>query len=127
ARGPGLALLGLRMMAGGAAIAAGGAYVDGWSTLFSSRLAGLIVMLDGLLLVLGLLTPIAGVIAPLLACAVAFHWLLPPSPGFAKIVWLAIPFCVVTLSFLPLGPGPYSTDARFLGRKQPQTPPRTQS
>jgi uncharacterized membrane protein YphA (DoxX/SURF4 family) len=114
------------MLAGGAAIAAGVAYADGWSTLLSSRIAGLVLIIDGMLLVLGVLTPIACVIAPLLAGAAVFHWLLPPSSWHAEIRAVAIPFVVVCLSLAALGPGAYSIDARLFGRKQLRIPPRTQ-
>jgi uncharacterized membrane protein YphA (DoxX/SURF4 family) len=121
----GLALLGLRVMCGAAAIAVGAAYVDGWSPGLPSRLAGLTLMIDGLLLSLGLLTRIAGTIAPLLACAAAFHWILPPSPWFVEIRALALPFGVISLSLVALGPGAYSIDARLFGRKELRIPPTT--
>ena len=120
----GLALLGLRVVSGGAAVAVGAAYADGWSILWVSRLAGLILMIDGLLLVLGLLTPVAGMIAPLLACAAAFHWLLPVSPWLVEIRAVAVPFSAIGLSLVALGPGAYSLDARLFGRKQLRIPPR---
>jgi hypothetical protein len=123
----GIALLGLRIMAGGAAITAGVAYTDGWSMLLSSRIAGVILILDGILLSLGLFTPLAGLIGPFLAGAAAFHWLLPPSPWFAEIRAVALPFAVVSLSLVALGPGAYSIDARLFGRKELRIPPRAGS
>jgi uncharacterized membrane protein YphA (DoxX/SURF4 family) len=119
-----LALLGLRVMSGAAAIAVGAAYADGWSTLWTSRLVGLILVLDGLFLVLGLFTRAAGVIAPAFACAVALQWLLPRSPWFGEIRVVVIPFAVICLSLVALGPGAYSIDARLFGRKQLRIPPR---
>jgi len=124
ARGSGLALLGLRVMSGIAAIAVGAAYADGWSISGYSRIAGVILLIDGLLLVLGLFTRIAGIVAPLFACAAAFHWLLPVSPWFVEIRAVAVPFAVISLSLVALGPGAYSIDARLFGRKQLRIPPR---
>ena len=126
-RSAGLALLGLRLLAGAGAIVAGSAYADGWSTLISSRVTGLVLVIDGLLLVLGLFTRVAGFIAPALACAAAFNWILPVSPWFAEIRAVALPFAVVSLSLVALGPGAYSMDARLFGRKQLHIPPRTPS
>jgi uncharacterized membrane protein YphA (DoxX/SURF4 family) len=119
-----LALLGLRAMSGAAAIVVGAAYMDGWSPLWAERLVGLVVAIDGLLLVLGLLTPVAGIIAPILACAVAFEWSLPPSPWSVEIRAVALPFSAIALSLVALGPGAYSLDARLFGRKQLRIPPR---
>jgi uncharacterized membrane protein YphA (DoxX/SURF4 family) len=124
-RGAGLALLTLRVMSGVAAIAVGAAYADGWSIAWISRVVGVILVLDGLLLALGLFTRLAGIIAPALASAVAFHWLLPPSPWLIEIRAVAIPFAVICLSLVALGPGAYSIDARLFGRKQLRIPPRT--
>jgi hypothetical protein len=121
----GLALLGLRVMSGGAAFAVGvAAYADGWSVLWSSRLGGLVLIVDGVLLLLGLLTPVAGLIAPILASAAAFQWLLPPSPLLLAIRTVALPFSVITLSLVALGPGAYSLDARIFGRRELRIPPR---
>jgi uncharacterized membrane protein YphA (DoxX/SURF4 family) len=105
-------------VSGAAAIAVGVAYADGWSLLLSSRLAGVFFIIDGLLLLLGLLTPAAGLIAPILACAAAFHWLLPPSPWYLEIRAVALPFSTISLSLVALGPGAYSLDARIFGRRQ---------
>jgi uncharacterized membrane protein YphA (DoxX/SURF4 family) len=125
ARGAGLALLALRVMSGAAAIAVGAAYADGWSTSWVSRIAGFILLADGLLLLLGLFTRVAGSIAPPLACAAAFHWLLPASPWFTEIRAVAIPFAVISLSLVAMGPGAYSIDARLFGRRQLRIPART--
>jgi hypothetical protein len=119
-----VALLGLRVMSGGAALAVGVAYADGWSVLWSSRLGGLVLIVDGILLLLGLLTPVAGLIAPILACAAAFQWLLPASPLLLEIRTVALPFSVITLSLVALGPGAYSLDARIFGRKELRIPRR---
>lgn len=124
-RGAGVALLALRAMSGLAAIAVGVVYVDGWSTSWSSRVCGLVLVVDGLLLVLGLMTRVAGIIAPAFACAVAFHWLLPISPWFLEIRVVAIPFAVISLSLVALGPGAYSIDARLFGLKQLRIPAQT--
>jgi uncharacterized membrane protein YphA (DoxX/SURF4 family) len=115
--------LGLRVMCGASAIAVGAAYVDGWSLSWPSRIAGLVLIIDGLLLSLGLYTRIAGAIAPLLAGAAAFHWILPTSPWFLEIRAVALPFSVVSLSLIALGPGAYALDARLFGRRQLRIPP----
>lgn len=111
-------------MCGAAAIVVGAAYVDKWSLGWLSRFAGLMLMTDGLLLSLGLLTRIAGAIAPLLACAAAFHWMLPASPWFVEIRAVALPFAAVSLALVALGPGAYSIDARLFGRKELRIPSR---
>jgi uncharacterized membrane protein YphA (DoxX/SURF4 family) len=127
ARGAGIALLGLRALSGIAAIAAGVAYADGWSISWSSRVAGLILVIDGVLLALGLMTRVAGIVAPAFACAAAFNWLLPISPWFVEIRVVAIPFAAIGLSLVALGPGAYSIDARLFGRKQLRIPPQPPS
>ena len=120
----GLALLGLRVMCGAAAIIVGAAYVGGWSPGWPSRLAGLMLVIDGLLLSVGFLTRIAGTIAPPLAFAAAFRWALPSSPWFVEIRAVAVPFAAITLALVALGPGAYSMDARLFGRKELRIPPR---
>lgn len=119
-----MALLGLRVMSGAAAILVGVAYMDGWSLSWPERFVGLFVAIDGLLLMLGLLTPVAGVLAPILAAAVAFEWALPPSPWSVQIRAVALPFSAIALSLVALGPGAYSLDARLYGVKQLRIPPR---
>lgn len=110
-------------MCGAAAIAVGAAYAGGWSLGWPSRLVGLMLMIDGLLLSLGLLTRIAGLIAPLLASAAAFQWVLPASPWFLEIRAVALPFAAISLALVALGPGAYSMDARLFGRKELRIPP----
>ena len=122
-----MALLGLRVMCGAAAIAVGTAYAGGGSFGWSSRLVGLMLVIEGLLLLLGLLTRIAGMIGPLLACAVAFQWVLPPSSWFLEIRAVALPFAAISLALVALGPGAYAMDARLFGRKELQIPPRLPS
>ena len=119
-----MALLGLRVMSGAAAILVGVAYMDGWSLSWPERFVGLFVAIDGLLLALGLLTPVAGMLAPILASAVALEWALPPSPWSVQIRAVALPFSAIALSLVALGPGAYSLDARLFGRKQLRIPPR---
>src|SRR5262249_14845436 len=111
-------------MCGSAAIAVGTAYVGGWSLGWPSRLVGMMLVVDGLLLALGWLTRIAGMIAPLLACAAAFEWVLPASPWFVEIRAVALPFAVISLALVALGPGAYSIDARLFGRKELRIPPQ---
>lgn len=119
----GLALLGLRVMCGAGAFIVGAAYLDGWSLGWPSRLIGLILMVEGLMLSLGLLTRAAGLVAPLLAGAAAFQWLLPKSAWFVEIRAVALPFAAVSLALVALGPGAYSIDARLFGRKELRIPP----
>ena len=116
--GAGLALLGLRMMCGLSAVALGAACADGWSLSWPSRVVGLLLIANGLLLSLGLFTRIAGATAPLLVASAVFHWLLPSSPWVAEIRAVALPFTVISLSLIGLGPGAYSIDARLFGRRQ---------
>jgi uncharacterized membrane protein YphA (DoxX/SURF4 family) len=110
-------------MCGVAAIAVGAAYADGWSLSWPSRLVGIVFVIDGLLLSFGLCTRLAGMLAPLLACAATFQWVLSSSPWFAEIRAVALPFAAIGVALVALGPGAYSIDARLFGRKELRIPP----
>ncbi|WP_295575728.1 hypothetical protein [Stenotrophomonas maltophilia] len=90
-RGPGLGLLWLRLCLA-AALCMPGTHAGGWSVLCLLAVA---------MLVLGALTPLAVALA-----AVSLHAQTVP--------W---PLALLPLSLLVLGPGAYSLDARWFGRR----------
>lgn len=81
-------------------------------------IAGLLVIASGLSLVIGLLTPGAGAIVVSGGVGIALSWLpVPPSRLLLGPLdgWLIV---VVGVAIVSLGPGAYSLDARFFGRRE---------
>ena len=124
AGGPGVGLLLLRAAVGVSLMIQGlGCLGDGDQNAWM-RLAGLLALAAGASLLIGFLTPAAGVLAVLDGVSVAFSW-LPPSlsghfGGAPATVFLIVMAAAVTL----LGPGAFSLDARWFGRREIVIPPR---
>jgi uncharacterized membrane protein YphA (DoxX/SURF4 family) len=80
-------------------------------------IAGLIATASSLSLLLGLLTPAAGALVALTSIAVAAGALRPPLVVLRDPLSLAF-LVIVALAIVLLGPGAYSLDAYFFGRRE---------
>lgn len=121
---PGLGLLVLRAAVGLSLIVQGGACLTARDLRTWIWLAGLLALAIGAALLIGLLTPVASALAALDGVGVALSWL--PSPvseglgGAQATVFLVVMAAAVAL----LGPGAYSLDARWFGRREIVIPRR---
>jgi len=116
---PGLALLLLRLVVGGAAssqawllIAANHGVVS------ASVVVALLAFVTGLALIIGLMTPIAGV---LLAAGALFLTVDSSILGHLSLFesgMARLEFIVMAVALIFLGPGTFSLDARLYGRRE---------
>jgi uncharacterized membrane protein YphA (DoxX/SURF4 family) len=120
---PGAGLLLLRTAVGAAVAVHGAASLaagHGWRWM-----AGAVALAAGALLLVGLATPLASTLAAAIAAIGAlapFGTLRDPLGGADCGLWVAI----TALALVPLGPGAFSLDARWFGRREltiPRRPP----
>jgi uncharacterized membrane protein YphA (DoxX/SURF4 family) len=117
---PGLALLLLRLVGGGAASLQAWMLISthhgGVST--SVIIVALLAFVAGLALIIGFMTPIASVLLSAggllltVDASTAWHLSLFES-GLARVEFIAI-----SAALIPLGPGAFSLDARLYGRRE---------
>jgi len=74
-------------------------------------------------LLIGCLTPVAGFLAKLISVSLAFSWLPPSVPNVLCGAPAAIFLVVMAAAVLLLGPGGFSLDARWFGRREGVIPP----
>jgi uncharacterized membrane protein YphA (DoxX/SURF4 family) len=116
---PGVALLLLRLVVGGAAsLQAWLLITANYGTVNSSVVVALLAFVTGLALIVGFMTPIASVLLSagglllMVDSSVPGHLLLFES-GMARLE-----FIVMSAALISLGPGALSLDARLYGRRE---------
>jgi len=116
---PGLALLLLRLVVGGAASSQAWLLITAnHGAMHTSVVVALLSFVTGLALIIGFMTPIAGVLlaagAVLLTVASSVLEHLPLfESGMARLE-----FIVMSVALIFLGPGSLSLDARLYGRRE---------
>jgi uncharacterized membrane protein YphA (DoxX/SURF4 family) len=115
---PGVGLLLLRIVVGGAASMQGVVYLA--PTIQPNglmSLAGALSVVSGLALLAGFLTPASGAIAGLTTLFIVATWTPPGTPvlidRFAAVILIADAAALALL-----GPGAHSLDARLFGRRE---------
>jgi uncharacterized membrane protein YphA (DoxX/SURF4 family) len=116
--GPGLALLLLRLVVGGAASSQAWLLIAANHGANTSVVVALMALVTGLALIIGLMTPIASVLLSACGLLLAVH---PSVSGHLLLFDSAmarLEFIVMSAALISLGPGALSLDARMYGRRE---------
>jgi uncharacterized membrane protein YphA (DoxX/SURF4 family) len=116
--GPGLALLLLRLVVGGAASSQAWLLIAANHGANTSVVVALMAFVTGLALIIGVMTPIASVLLSAGGLLLAVH---PSVPGHLLLFESAVArleFIVMSVALISLGPGALSLDARMYGRRE---------
>lgn len=106
------ATVGLALMVQGGACFTGG-NPGGWESVL-----GVVSVLIGASLLIGSLTPFAALLAEIVSLGIALSWLPPSIPAVFGGAPATIFLVVIAAAVLLLGPGAYSLDARWFGRRE---------
>lgn len=120
-----MGLLLLRATVGLALMVQGGAHLTGGDPRSGAWAVGLLILVTGAALLIGCLTPVASFLAELISVSLAFSWLPPSIPDVLGGVPATIFLAVMAAAILLLGPGAFSLDARWFGRREVVIPPPT--
>jgi uncharacterized membrane protein YphA (DoxX/SURF4 family) len=114
----------LRAAIGIVALIEGGLYLSGRSDAESGSWLGVTIGLaSGAALLLGLLTPVAGAVAGCWALVIGFALITAPLPNLFDARLSVALTAIMAVAVVFLGPGRYSLDARFFGRREIIIPP----
>jgi uncharacterized membrane protein YphA (DoxX/SURF4 family) len=115
---PGLALLLLRLVVGGAASSQAWLFITADHAANTSVVVALLAFVTGLALIIGFLTPIASVLLSAGGLVLAVH---PSVPGHLLLFesgMARLEFIAMSVALISLGPGALSLDARMYGRRE---------
>ena len=115
---PGLGLLVLRVVVGGAAIAQGAQYIANADRTAAIWFVGLMSIASGTSLLAGFITPGAGAVAASTTIAIAVN---ASSPADSRVFMDTVAAVIVTAdaaALILLGPGAHSIDAYLFGRRE---------
>ena len=128
ARWPGVGLLLLRTVAGLTLLIQGAAYLNDWRNLrFDTLIAVTLALVGGGSLLAGILTPITSLLVVLGTIGYALSWLPAPSANLLACKLAVINVIAIATAIAFLGPGAYSLDALFFGRREIFIPPTQRS
>lgn len=115
---PGVGLLLLRATVGLALMVQGGAWLTGGQSRSGAWAVGPLVLMTGALLLIGCLTPVASFLAGLISVGLALSWLPWLIPDVLGGVPATIFLVVMAAAIFLLGPGAFSLDAHWFGRRE---------
>jgi uncharacterized membrane protein YphA (DoxX/SURF4 family) len=116
---PGLALLLLRLVVGGAASSQGWLLITAnHGAVNSSVVVALLAFVTGLALIIGLMTPIASVLLAAGDILLTVHAVVLAHLPMFESAMARLEFSVMSVALILLGPGAFSLDARLYGRRE---------
>lgn len=115
---PGVGLLLLRATVGLALMVQGGACLTGGHPRSGAWAVGPLVLMTGALLLIGCLTPIVSFLAGLISVGLTLSWLPWLIPDVFGGVPATIFLAVMAAAIFLLGPGAFSLDAHWFGRRE---------
>ena len=124
---PGIGLLLLRAALGITAVSQGVIRFQESSSSSNPSLSqwtlSLALIISGATLVLGFLTPLSGLVVGVCFLAMSLGWFPGPGADLRDAKLLAFGGVVTAVSIVLLGPGTFSLDAYFFGRREIVIPP----
>ena len=106
-------------MAGLTLLIQGAAYLNDWRNLrFDTLIAVTLDLVGGGSLLAGILTPITSLLVVMGTIGYALSWLPAPSANLLACKLAVIDVIAIATSIAFLGPGAYSLDALFFGRRE---------
>ena len=120
---PGVGLLLLRAAVGISLLLQGAVCLAGWDRGSWTWAVGPLVLVVGAALLIGFMTPVAGALAVLGTVGVALSRLPPRIPEIFGGAPATIYMVVMAAAVLLVGPGAFSLDARWFGRREVVIPP----
>lgn len=118
-----MGLLLLRATVGLALIVQGGALLAGGDPGRWESVLGAVAILTGASLLIGFLTPFAAFLAEIFCLGLALSWLPSSIPDVFSDAPATVFMVVMAAAVLLLGPGAFSLDARWFGRREIVIPP----
>jgi uncharacterized membrane protein YphA (DoxX/SURF4 family) len=116
--GPGLALLLLRLVVGGAASSQAWLLMAANHAPHTSVVVALLALVTGLALIIGVITPIASVLLSTGGLVLAVQPSVYSHLLLFESVMARLEFIVMAAALISLGPGALSLDARMYGRRE---------
>jgi uncharacterized membrane protein YphA (DoxX/SURF4 family) len=115
---PGLALLLLRLVAGGAASSQAWLFITGHGAVDTGSVVALLAFVAGLVLIIGFMTPIAGALLSAGALLLTANWSVPIHLRLFESGMARVEFIAISTALIFLGPGALSLDGRLYGRRE---------
>jgi uncharacterized membrane protein YphA (DoxX/SURF4 family) len=106
----------------------GASYLNNWRNLrFDTLIAVTLALVGGGSLLAGILTPITSLLVVLGTIGYALSWLPAPSANLLACKLAVLNVIAIATAIAFLGPGAYSLDAFFFGRREIFIPPTQRS
>jgi hypothetical protein len=118
---PGIGLLLLRAAVGLAAAAGGVFYFAG--SFSEKWILGMVLIASGAALAAGFLTPLVGLLIGICFLGIALSWFPAPASVVHDVKLMAFGMVVSAVALALLGPGAFSLDGRLFGRREIVIPP----
>lgn len=118
-----VALLLLRLTVSVTALGQGIACLESFTWVSFLRAAALIP--SGFCVLIGFVTPAASLVTTISILAISTPWFVSPGERLLDSRGALLEVAIISLSLAMMGPGSFSLDARFFGRREIVIPPRS--